>query len=217
MTFFSKVLVALATLLTLQLPAQAASFKEGVDYELLPQAGKVDVPGKLEVREFFWFGCPHCFQLEQPLNEWRKKLPADVNFVRTPAPMNNNWVPHAHAFYVAESLGKLDVVSDKLFHALHVKKERVLDQAQLATFFTQFGVSEPEFDKLYNSFAVRVKVRQAGALAKTYRLRGVPALVVNGKYLVKAQQGQTQEAMFPVIEYLLDKERQAGAASAPAQ
>lgn len=208
MTFYSKVLLALATLLTLQLPAQAASFKEGVDYERLPQAGKVDVPGKLEVREFFWFGCPHCFQLEQPLNEWRKKLPADVNFVRTPAPLNDNWVPHAHAFYVAESLGKQDEVSDKLFHALHVKKERVLDQAQLATFFTQFGVSEQEFDKLYNSFAVRVKVRQAGALAKSYRLRGVPALVVNGKYLVKARQGQPQEAMFPVIEYLLDKERQ---------
>ncbi len=217
MTLISKLFLAFATLLVLHMPAQAASFKEGVDYEILPQAGKVDVPGKLEVREFFWYGCPHCFQLEQPLSAWSKQLPADVNFVKTPAPMNNNWVPHAHAFYVAESLGKLDEVSDKLFHALHVKKERVFEQAQLASFFTQFGVSEQEFDKLYNSFAVRVKVRQAGALAKTYRLRGVPALVVNGKYLVKAKQGQPEQSLFPVVEYLLDKERQAGAASAPAQ
>jgi len=203
----SAVFFALATLLALALNVQAAEFKEGVDYEVLEQPGKVEVPGKHEVREFFWFGCPHCFHLEEPLAKWRANLPADVNFVQTPAPMNDNWLPHAHAFYVAESLGKLEEIGPKLFNALHVKKEKVFTEDQLATFFTQFGVSEAEFNKLYNSFSVRVKVRQAGALAKNYRLRGVPALVVDGKYLVKTPQGKPQEAMLDVVQYLLDKER----------
>ncbi len=216
MTFVSRILMALVTALALQLPAHASPFKEGVDYELLPQPGKVEVPGKQEVREFFWYGCPHCFQLEEPLNAWRKTLPADVHFVRTPAPMNNHWVPHAHAYYVAESLGKLDEISDKLFQALHVKKEKVFNQEELAIFFTQFGVTEQDFNKRYNSFSVRTKVRQAEALSKNYRLRGVPALVVNAKYLVKAQQGKAPDAMLPVVQYLLDKER-VGAATGLAQ
>lgn len=207
MTFISRILMVLAATLTLQLPAHGNPFKEGVDYEMLPQPGRVEVPGKLEVREFFWFGCPHCFQLEEPLHAWRKTLPADVHFVRTPAPMNSNWVPHAHAYYVAESLGKLDEISDKLFQALHVKKEKVFSQAELAIFFTQFGVSEQDFNKRYNSFSVRTKVRQADALSKNYRLRGVPALVVNAKYLVKTQPGQTPDAMLAVVQYLLEKER----------
>ena len=214
MTFVSRALLTLVTALAFQLPALADSFKEGVDYDLLPQPGKVEVPGKLEVREFFWYGCPHCFQLEEPLAQWRKTLPADVSFVRTPAPMNSNWLPHAHAYYVAESLGKLDEISEKLFQALHVKKEKVFTQDELAVFFTQFGVNEQEFNKLYNSFSVRVKVRQAEALSKNYRLRGVPALVVNGKYLVKSQAGKGPDSMLPVVQYLLDKERVGAATSA---
>lgn len=217
MRLLSRLLMALVATLALQLPALAATFTEGVDYEILPQPGKVEVPGKQEVREFFWYGCPHCFQLEEPLEAWRKTLPADVNFIRTPAPMNSSWVPHAHAFYVAESLGKLDEVSEKLFNALHVKKEKVFSQDELATFFTQFGVSEQEFNKLYNSFSVRVKVRQAEALSKNYRLRGVPALVVNGKYLLKAQSGQSSDSMLQVVQFLLDKERVSTAATSTQQ
>lgn len=212
----SRVLLVLLALFALQMPALAATFKEGTDYDLLPQPGKVEVPGKLEVREFFWYGCPHCFELEPILAQWRKTLPADVNFVHTPAPMNKNWVPHAHAYYVAESMGKLDEISAKLFHALHVKRDKLFSQEELAGFFTQFGITEEEFNKRYNSFAVRVKVKQAEALTKNYRLRGVPALVVNGKYLVKAKAGQTSQSMLQVVQFLLDKER-AASKSAPAR
>lgn len=213
MTFVSRIVLTLVATLALQLPALANTYQEGVDYEVLPQAGKVEVPGKLEVREFFWYGCPHCFLLEGPLAQWSQQLPDDVHFIRTPAPMNSNWVPHAHAYYVAESLGRVDEISDKLFHALHVKKEKVFNQKELARFFTQFDISEDNFNKLYNSFAVRVKVRQAEALSKNYRLRGVPALVVNGKYLVKAKAGQSPEAMLPVVEFLLNRERSASTAA----
>ena len=217
MKTLSMLMFSLLTLVAWQAPAQADTYREGVDYELLPQPGNVEVPGKQEVREFFWFGCPHCFALEEPLEAWRKSLPADVNFVRTPAPMNDSWIPHAHAYYVAEALGKTDAITIALFNAIHVKKQRIFTQDELAGFFKQFDVSEDEFNKLYNSFSVRVKVRQAEALVKTYRLRGVPALVVNAKYLVKAREGSTPAAMFNVVNYLLDKERVAGKIAAPAQ
>ncbi len=199
-----------ATLLTLASSwLSAATYKEGVDYDVLAQPGKVEVPGKIEVREFFWFGCPHCFKLETNMKNWKANLAEDVNFVATPAAMNKGWVNHAHAFYVAEALGKLEEIQPKLFYQIHVEKKITNTQDDLAAFFGKFGVSEGDFNKLFNSFSVRVKVRQADAMAKTYRLRGVPALVINGKYLVKAQSGRTFEDMLQVVDFLIEKERTA--------
>lgn len=200
--------MVLVVLLGWQGLAAAATFKEGEDYTRLEQPGKVEQPGRIEVREFFWFGCPHCFQLEGLLEGWQKQLPADVRFVSTPAPMNDNWVSHAHAFYVAESLGKLDVIGPALFNALHVKHEKIFSQEDLARFFAGLGVAEADFNKRYQSFAVRTKVRQARALSQQYRLRGVPAFVVNGKYLVAGKAGASQQQMLDVVDFLVQQERQ---------
>ncbi|HVL02373.1 MAG TPA: thiol:disulfide interchange protein DsbA/DsbL [Dongiaceae bacterium] len=197
--------------------AVAETYAEGVDYEVLEKPGKVEQADKLEVREFFWYGCPHCFQLEAPLEEWAKNLPADVHFVRTPAPMNERWVSQAHAFYVAESIGKLDQISPALFNAIHVKKENISSQEELAAFFKDFGVSEEDFNKRYNSFSVRTKVRQARTLAQQYALRGVPAIIVNGKYLVKGKEGSGPASMLRVAEFLLEKERVGKAITQPAK
>ncbi|RLT96886.1 thiol:disulfide interchange protein DsbA/DsbL [Ketobacter sp.] len=188
---------------------QAETYREGVDYELIQQPGKVEVPGKIEVREFFSFSCPHCFSLESYTAEWKPTLADDVNFVMTPAAMRKDWEPLAHAYYVAEALGKLEQIKPDLFSAIHVKKQNLYTQAELAGFFKGYGVTEDDFNKLYNSFSVRVKVRQATALAKTYRLRGVPALVVNGKYVVKSQTGKTFADLLQVVNFLVDKERAA--------
>ena len=218
MKTLSMLMFSLLALVAWQTPVQAAeTFHEGVDYEVLNPPGEVAVPGKLEVREFFWYGCPHCFALEGPLEAWLKTKPADVNFVRTPAPMNDSWIPHAHAYYVAQALGKADQITPELFNAIHVKRERLFSEDELAGFFKQYGVSEDQFHQLYNSFAVRVKVREAAALVKAYHLRGVPALVVDGKYLVKAKAGEEPGAMFDVVNFLLDKERVAHKIATPAQ
>ncbi len=186
---------------------QAATYKEGVDYELVAQPGKVEVPGKIEVREFFWYGCPHCYSLEAAVSSWKPSLNDDVNFIMTPAAMNKSWVNHAHAFYVAQALGKLDEISPELFKAIHVKKQKVSSQKDLAEFFTQFGVDEGKFNKLFKSFSVSTKVRQARTLSSNYRLRGVPALVVNGKYLVKTKSGTSYQELLKVVDYLVEKER----------
>ncbi len=204
----------LATLALFSGLLQAETFREGVDYEVLQQPGKVEIPGKIEVREFFSFSCPHCFRLEGFTSEWQPKQADDVNFIMTPAAMRKDWEPLAHAYYVAEALGKLDQIKPELFNAIHVKNEKIISQADLAGFFKRYEVSEDDFNKLFNSFSVRVKVRQASALAKTYRLRGVPALVVNGKYLVKSQSGRGFEDMLEVVDFLVNKERAASKVAA---
>lgn len=206
-TFFQLAVFLGSILFGVLAIADATGFKEGVDYTVLDNPVAVTNPEKIEVREFFWFGCPHCYQLEAKLAPWREKLPADVNFVQTPAPINPGWVPHAHAFYIAEALGKTEEIAPKLFEALHVKRKKVFNKAQLGVFFEQFGVDRSEFDKLYESFSVRVAVRKANALAKSYQLTGVPALIVNGKYIVQTPSNKPVEHQFAVADYLIAKER----------
>lgn len=189
----------------------ADAFKEGVDYKVLEQPGAVDDPALIEVREFFWFGCPHCFQLEETLEAWRKTMPAGATFVRTPPALNDAWTPHAHAYYVAELMGKADEISVALFDAIHVKKQVIRSDDELAAFFTRFGITEEEFLQKYNSFAVRTKVRAAKSLATGYQLHGVPGLVINGKYFVDLALAKSNPRMMEIVNFLIAKEKAAKA------
>lgn len=208
----NKISRAAVTFLMLCLSAIAwadETFQPGVDYKVLEQPGAVDDPTTVEVREFFWFGCPHCFQLESTLEQWRKTMPAGATFLRTPPALNEAWTPHAHAYYVAEVLGKADEISVALFDALHVKKQNIRSEDDLATFFTRFGVSEEEFHQKYNSFAVRTKVRVAKSLAMGYQLHGVPGLVINGKYFVDLGLAKSNPRMMDIVNFLIAKEKAA--------
>ncbi|MEN8282256.1 thiol:disulfide interchange protein DsbA/DsbL [Acinetobacter gerneri] len=185
--------------------AMAADYVAGKDYTVIKNPGKVDVPGKIEVREFFWYGCPHCFKLEPYMQTWLKALPKDVNFVRSPAAMNKTWEQGARAYYVSEELGIRKKTHLPLFHAIQVDNQQLFDQASQAKFFTKFGVSEAKFNSLYNSFSVSSKVAKSNQLAQQYQLTGVPAVVVNGKYVVQGEDGKVTQ----VVNYLIEKERKA--------
>ncbi len=185
--------------------AMAANFVAGKDYTVLPNPGVVDVKGKIEVREFFWYGCGHCFTLEPHMQAWLRKLPKDVNFVRTPAAMNPVWEQNARGYYVAEALQIRRKIHLPLFHAIHDKGQQIFDQKSQAKFFVKYGVPEAKFNSLYNSFPITAKVSKANQLAKQYQLTGVPAVVVNGKYVVQGDDGKVVQ----VINYLVEKERKA--------
>ena len=150
--------------------AMAAQFVAGTDYTVIPKPIKVERPGKIEVREFFWYGCPHCFTLEPHMQTWLKQLPKDVRFVRTPAAMNPLW-----------------------------------EQGAFAKFYTRYGVPEAKFNSTFKSFAVSSKIAQAKSLAAQYQLSGVPAITVNGKYIVQGEDARTVE----IVKFLVDKERKA--------
>lgn len=183
--------------------AAMANFVQGTDYKVLANPGQVDVAGKIEVREFFWYGCGHCFKLEPHMQTWLKKLPKDVNFVRTPASMNPTWEMSARGYYVAESLRIRRFIHLPLFHAIHDKGQQIYDQASQAKFFVQYGVPESKFNSLFNSFPISAKVNKGNQLAQQYQLTGVPAVVVNGKYVVQGEDGKVTQ----VVNYLIEKER----------
>lgn len=196
---------AAAALFAFSGSAMAAQFVAGKDYTVLPNPVAVEKPGKIEVREFFWYGCPHCFTLEPHMQAWLKQMPKDVRFVRTPASMNPLWEQGARAYYVSEALGVRQKTHLPLFHAIHANGQNILEQASFAKFFTQFGIPEAKFNSTYKSFPISSKIAQSQDLAKRYQLTGVPAVTVNGKYIIQGEDGKVTQ----VLNYLIEQERKA--------
>lgn len=188
-------------------------FVEGVDYQLLNPPMRTDNPAKVEVAEYFWYGCPHCFHMEPLMRKWEATMPATAEFVRVPADFDGRWGLMARAYYTAQILGVLDKVHEPLFNAIHVKKEQFTSEEQLADFFKEFGVSADDFAKAFHSFAVESKYRRAVSLTRKSGIDGVPAIIVNGKYRTSATITGSTDRMFQVVNYLIAKE----AAAIPAQ
>ncbi len=166
-------------------------------------------PGRVEVIEFFWYGCPHCYRFDPHLEAWRKKQPPEVLFKRQPVIFGPHWAPQARAYFTAEVLGVVDEIHRDFFDAMHREKRRMADEAELARFFAAHGVDEKTFKNAFHSFAVEVKMRQAEAIAPEYGITGVPALVVNGKYLITARSAGGFEGMIRTLEQLVARERDA--------
>ena len=182
----------------------AADYVAGKDYTVIQNPGKSAVAGKIEVREFFWYGCPHCFKLEPYMQTWLKKMPKDIYFVRTPAAMNKVWEQNARGYYVSEALGVRKKTHIPLFHAVQ-EGQQIFDQASQAQFFAKYGVPAAKFNSMYNSFPISAKVAESNKLAQQYQLSGVPAVVVNGKYVVSGEDGKVTQ----VVDYLINLERKA--------
>ena len=185
-------------------------FAVDTHYKILDVPGTVDDPSKVEVREFFSYACPHCYSLEPSVNAWLKTKPDYINYVRTPVLFLRNAEPLARAYYVEEALGLVDEIHGPLFDAIHKHREPLFNEPALANFFRKYGVEPDKFNRLYSSFGVSTKVRQAEALTKEYKIPGVPNFVVNGKYLVLRENLKTADELFEVIEYLANKEKTGG-------
>lgn len=190
------------TIMAFSANAMADQYVAGKDYTVIKNPSP-SPKGKIEIREFFWYGCPHCFLLEPHMQNWLKKMPKDINFVRSPAAMNPVWESGARTYYASELLGVRSKTHLPLFHAIQVDNQQIFDQPAAAKFFTKYGVSESQFNNAYNSFAVSTKVAESNKLAQQYQLLGVPAIVVDGKYLVQGE----NEHVVQVMNYLIDKER----------
>ena len=203
---FAILCIAILSLLPFT-TSMAEEFKEGVHYIKLdnPQPPIIK-SGKVEILEFFWYGCPHCFRLEPFIERLEKRMPAGAEFVRVPAVFRPGWEPHARAFYSAKLLGVLDKTHKPLFNAIHLEKRNLGDQESLMKFYADFDVEKTEFIKTYASFAVQTRVRQAKRLVSRYGIDGVPAIAVAGKYMVTAKTAGSNANMLKVIRYLVAKE-----------
>lgn len=206
-------LIGAVLLAAAPLQASADSYDEGIDYRLVEQPVRAEEGTDVEVLELFWYGCPHCFQLEPQLERWLENKPAGVSFRRMPAAASPRWVPHAKAYYAAEMLGELDRLHKPLFKALHEQRRKVFTDEEIIAFAAEQGIDKDAFRKAYNSFPVDMQVRKSGELVRRYNIDGVPAIVVNGKYVTSATQAGSSGKMFQVLNYLVEEEARAAAAA----
>ena len=182
--------------------AQAADYVAGKDYRVLDNPEKI-TGDAIIVREFFWYGCPHCYNLNPFMEKWAKNKDKDVAFFKTPAALNPVWEASARGFYAAQLLGYEDKTHDALFDAVLKDGKKLFDQASLSKWYATQGVDQKKFNSLYNSFAVGTKIGRSQAGAKRYQLSGVPAVVVQGKYVVTGGDAKVPK----VVDYLVDKAR----------
>lgn len=209
---FSTALVATATSAAAVqvVHAQAArKFEEGTDYlgldkRLSTEAG----PGKIEVVEFFWYSCPHCNAFEPQLAAWSKQLPKDVVVRRVPVAFRDNFVPQQRLFYVLEAMGKLDELHTKVFTAIHAEKQPLDNQASIGAWLQKQGLDKAKFDELYNSFSVSTKARKATQLMNDFKVDGVPALGIAGRFYTSGALAQSMERALVVTDYLIAQVRQ---------
>ena len=199
----------LAMIISLAASAQEAptSYKEGVHYETLANPVRTSAPDKIEVTELFWYGCGHCFRFEPLAMQWKAKAPADVAFVQSPAMWNKLMELHARAFYTAKALKVLDKVHQPLFNAMNIERKRLKTAEEIYPIFAAQGVSEEDFKKSFNSFAVTSLVKQADARARGYRITGTPSVVVDGRYLVSTKGTGGHIEMLKVVDHLVAKIR----------
>ena len=187
----------------------AEEYVEGTHYELINPAVRTADAEKIEVAEFFWYGCGHCYTFEPVLTQWKKGLADDVDFRGSPAIWNAKMEIHASAFYTAEVLGVLDTMHPIIFQAMNVDGKRLSSEGEIKELFTANGVAADDFDKAFNSFGVSSQVRQANSRARAAKITGTPALMVNGKYQISTRQAGSQAGMLKVADYLIAKERAA--------
>lgn len=209
-------MVALSFLST---PVMAAenpeAFKAGVDYDLIEPPQPTDDPSKIEVKEFFSYGCSHCYEFEPDLNAWLKTKPASVAFVRQPVAFGRApWATLARIYLTAEALGVVDKVQPDVYKALHEEKKTLQAEDEIEALFTKHGVSKADFDSAFKSFAVEMKVKQADEIVKKYQVTGTPTLIVNGKYSVSPGKAKSFTQMIEITKALIKKE--SGSASAAA-
>lgn len=190
------------------LPAQA-EIVEGKDYMVLSTPQPTDSDAQhIEVLEFFWYGCPHCSDLHPYLNRWLENKPADVEFHFVPAIFRNNWMPAAKTFYALESLGLTKALHDKIYHAIHREKIDLSKEPILFDWIGKQGVDRDKFISAYNSFTVQNQASRAAQMTRQYKLTGVPALVVGGRYVTSGKAGGLPQDTVLVLDQLIEKVRQ---------
>ena len=200
-----KTLLVFSILLIFSGAVNAETYEEGKHYTRVDQPKTID-SDKVEVLEFFWYGCPHCYSFEPKLGEWKKNKPDNVEFVRMPATFQPLWVLHARAYYALQLLGVGEKIHPKFFSEIHNKKNYMKTFDALTVFVQEHGVERAEFIDAMNSFTVETNVRKATKVVTDYKLNGVPAVAVNGKYLISASMAGSYDNMIKIMNYLIEKE-----------
>lgn len=176
----------------------------GKDFEVMKAPHPVSAPaGKVEVIEFFWYGCPHCYEFEPTIEAWVKKQGDKIDFKRIPVAFRDDFVPHSRLFYAVAALGISEKVTPAIFNAIHKQKNYLLTPQAQADFLATQGVDKKKFMDAYNSFSVQGQVKQSAEQLKNYSIDGVPTIVVQGKYKTGPAYTNSLEGTAQVLDYLV--------------
>jgi thiol:disulfide interchange protein DsbA len=217
----NALLAAVASTIAAATPAASAQplgptlWQPGVNYTVIVPAQPTSVPaGQVEVLEFFWYACPHCYDLDGQVEAWRKNKPAYITFSRVPVTWSDGHRALARLFYTLKSLGKLDQLHDAVFKEIHVNGNPLVaadgDEAETERIQTAFakkqGIPEDEFKKAYHSFPVDTDLQKADGLVQRYRIDGVPSFVINGKYVADVRTAGNPERLMSLVGDLAAQE-----------
>ncbi|MFM2274970.1 MAG: hypothetical protein RL211_842 [Pseudomonadota bacterium] len=200
--------VAVAALISSNVQAQAGKPVVGTDYLALDKQVAVEAPkGKVEVVEFFWYECPHCNAFEPALEAWIKRLPKNVVMRRVPVAFRDDFVPLQRLYYSIEAMGLVDKLHGKVFQAIHAEKQMLKKPEAIADWMAKQGVDKAKFMEHFNSFSVSAKASKATQLQNAYRVEGVPAMGVAGRFYTDATLAKSMERALQVVDYLIDEVR----------
>ncbi len=188
-----------------------AAFKEGINYIPVVPAQPTSVPpGQIQVVEFFWYGCPRCFELQPYLEAWDRNKPANVVLKRVPAALNPQWDIAARAYYTAMQLGILAKANEAIYQALQVNHMNLATATDYENFFaSRFDVNAKQFETVWNSFEVDARISQAKVLAQRYGITDVPTLAVNGKWLTGSGYRLSNAQIMDAVNWLVQREQTA--------
>ena len=200
-----RIAAALALVLLLAMPA-AAQYQPGTDYRVLERPQPVSAENRVQVTEFFSYGCPHCFDFMPMMDRWGEQHASDVAVRRVPVTFGRaQWRHLAKAFYVAELLGTQEEMHKAIFEAYHLQNRRFRNAEDLVAFFAEHGHEEAKVRQTFDSFAVDVKVRQADKIVRDYGVRSTPSVAVAGRYIMDPSMTGTQERMLEIASELVQR------------
>lgn len=191
--------------------AQQAQARAGFEYQIIPQQPVATGP-RIEVVEFFWYGCPFCNQLQGPLEAWLKRKPDDVELRRIPAIFRESWVAHARLFYTLESLGEIERLHQAVYRTIHAEREDLTSAESSAAWAARHGIDRARWLAAYNARETDAKVEQSRTYTRAYAIRGTPSLVVDGLYVTSTGMSESVPGVITILDGLigLARERRAG-------
>ena len=187
--------------------AQGGVPVEGVDYQMLARPIALTRTGKIEVAEFFWYGCPHCYAFEPTIEAWIAKLPPDVNFRRVPVGFDALKEVHQHIYYTWEALGLVGAMHMKTFEHFHVQHRPINSLGEMVQFAKESGLDVAKVQQAWDSFGVQTRIRQAKQLEDDYDIERMPEMGIQGRFTATAQPSAGPASVLVTTDWLLDRIR----------
>ena len=159
------------------------------------------------IYEFFWYGCPHCFNLEPTMDRIEADLDKDAKVVKVPVALRDSWLPHAKLYYSLSQMDVIDNIHNLIFEEIHIENNRLDNEDVMAQFLGKNGVDTKDFSEKYNSYGTEARIKKASNLARKYQINSVPTIVVNGKYLTSGSFVSSYDELYSVVNLLVERER----------